>query len=93
MIKAYVLDQGYAGAEIYFAKKREDAVAYFRDKEMLEVQAEISRLEREEKDNLRESRWLQSRRFVLEFLKEPEWGARVREYPVKVGTSFFTEGE
>jgi hypothetical protein len=91
--KAYVLDQGYAGAEIYFARNRADAVAYFRDKETLMAQAEISQLEREEKDNLRESPWLKSRRFALEFLQRPDWGSHVQEYPVKVGTSFYTEGE
>lgn len=87
-MKAYVMDHGWAGAEIYFSDSRATAVKYFQDKEIALAEATIKQHDVKQSGPmpqmfLNKLEWVNSRQFQ-DVISEQE---------CVEGHNFWTEGD
>jgi hypothetical protein len=87
MMKIFVCDHGWAGAEIYVSKSKETAVEYFRSSALEKIQAHIDQLTKENNPHL--LKLAEDNKIETSSSK---FDLRIQEYPCKEGTIFWTDG-
>ncbi len=88
MLKAYVYDQGWSGAEIYFSESRETALKYFQDFYLPRYK---------QADETHDNTWPPERhnpwKSHVKFWESTEFHRYIQEYELGEGQVISTEGE
>ncbi len=88
-MKAYVYDNDWAGAEVYFSESREKAVKHFQEKELENVNRMINQHNVEKSGPIPDC-WFHNLKLYSD-IKYVDY--KVLEYVIEEGSTFFTNGE
>lgn len=88
MMKAFVLDQGWAGAEIYFAETDAEGIQYHRQQQASFTQAEIDRYHRGRDEN-----YINQAVYRLQYIISEDFVKSITIYDVVPGLLITTDGE
>lgn len=89
MMKAYIYDHGWAGAEVYFSESRERAVKYFQEKQLENTKRKISN-HNVEKNGPIPSYWI---RDLENFSTTKYVDSIIEESVIEEGVTFMTDGD